>query len=109
MSRKYKTVDGVCNALIRHYKKHTKKNPTWVQESYGNLDEGTGQTCCLSAGISHFAEEYSETWHEVRKRLRQAIGEIYIPEWNDRKGRTVGQVIKALEKTKKVRLSHEEV
>lgn len=58
-------------------------------------------TCFCLGGALHRAEHGGNAPHSVRDEVRllitDAIGEGYIPNWNDRRGRTKEEVLQALD------------
>ena len=80
----------------------------WTQDYDARDQEGEAvdpcsevAACFCLGGALHRAEHGGNAPHSVRDEVRllstDAIGEGYIPNWNDRRGRTKEEVLQALD------------
>lgn len=98
METKAKTVTEVLKAA-----KWMLENVGWCQGRYTKYDSNGKTTAFCAAGA---IEAVNADWGLVSKaldRLGTVVGESYIPTWNDEKGRTPAQVLKAFDKAIKVK------
>lgn len=98
METKAKTVTEVLKAA-----KWILENVGWCQYRYSKANKNGKLTAFCVAGA---IESVNADWDLIIKAettLGKVVGEDYIPNWNDVKGRTLPQVLKAFDKAIKVK------
>jgi hypothetical protein len=77
--------------LLEFVKKHG-----WIQGEW--VKPGDPPSYCLSRSVGSYGNNSFETYCKVKKLIQDTCGYSYLPEWNDKPGRTKEDVINLIQK-----------